>query len=319
MTAAPAPLAAPLAAPLPIWRSLLYVPTNVAKFVASAADRGADGIILDLEDAVAPAQKPAARAMLADAVAQVGRRGADVLVRVNRPWRMLLPDLEAAVIPGVAALALPKIESAEHVQAIAEIVDELELERGLPHRGIHFVVMVETASGFFRTEAIARAHPRVVAITIGAEDLALSVGMLPEAEGLFYPKQQSIFAARAAGILPLGFVGTVADYQDQGAFRATIRRSRKLGFLGAGCIHPSQVPILNQEYAPTDAEIATAQRMVAAYDAAMAEGRGAVTFDGRMIDIPVVDRARGLLARAAAIRARMGADSGAASGAAPAG
>jgi citrate lyase subunit beta/citryl-CoA lyase len=289
---------------LPVWRSLLYVPVNVPKFVASAADRGADGVILDLEDSVAPAQKPAARAMLADGVKQAGRRGADVLVRVNRPWRLLVPDLEAAVIPGVAALKLPKIESAEHVQAIAEIVDELELERGIAPGTIRFIPMVETASGFFRTEAIARAHPRVVGITIGAEDLALSVGMLPEAEGLFYPKQQSVFAARAAGILPLGFIGTVADYKDQEKFRATIQRSRKLGFLGAACIHPLQVPILNEEYAPSAAEIATAERMVAAYDAAMAAGKGAVEFEGRMIDIPVVDRAKGVLARAAAVKAR---------------
>jgi len=289
---------------LPVWRSLLYVPTNVAKFVASAADRGADGIILDLEDAVAPAQKDAARGMLAAAVAEAGRRGADVLVRVNRPWRLLVRDLEAAVIPGVAALKLPKIESAEHVQAIAEIVDELETERGLQAGSVRFIPMVETASGFFRTEAIARAHPRVVGITIGAEDLALSVGMLPEAEGLFYPKQQSVFAARAAGILPLGFIGTVADYKDQEKFRATIQRSRKLGFMGAACIHPLQVSILNEEYAPTAAEIATAERMVAAYDAAMAAGKGAVEFEGRMIDIPVVERARGVLARATAIRDR---------------
>jgi citrate lyase subunit beta/citryl-CoA lyase len=294
-----------MAQELPVWRSLLYVPVNVPKFVASAADRGADGIILDLEDSVAPAQKAAARGMLADGVKQASRRGADVLVRVNRPWRLLVPDLEAAIIPGVAALKLPKIESAEHVQAIAEIVDELEIERGIAPGTVRFIPMVETASGFFRTEAIARAHPRVVGITIGAEDLALSVGMLPEAEGLFYPKQQSVFAARAAGILPLGFIGTVADYKDQDKFRATIQRSRKLGFLGAACIHPLQVPILNEEYAPNAAEIATAERMVAAYDAAMAAGKGAVEFEGRMIDIPVVDRAKGVLARAAAVRARL--------------
>jgi citrate lyase subunit beta / citryl-CoA lyase len=294
-----------MAKELPVWRSLLYVPVNVAKFVASAADRGADGVILDLEDSVAPAQKAAARLLLPDAVKQAARRGADVLVRVNRPWRLLVPDLEAAIIPGVTALKLPKIESAEHVQAIAEIVEELEIERGLPIGTVRFIPMVETASGFFRTEAIARAHPRVVGLTIGAEDLALSVGMLPEAEGLFYPKQQSIFAARAAGILPLGFIGTVADYKDQEKFRATIQRSRRLGFLGAACIHPLQVPILNEEYAPSAAEIATAERMVAAYDDAMAAGKGAVEFEGRMIDIPVVDRAKGVLTRAAAIRARL--------------
>src|ERR1700712_1604432 len=264
---------------LPVWRSLMYVPVNVQKFVDTAADRHADAYILDLEDAVAPSQKPIARTMIAAAIPKVSRKGADVVVRVNRPWRMLLADLEAAVIPGITALALPKIESAEHVQMIAEIVDELELERGLPNGTVRFIVMVETASGFFRTEAIARSHPRVVAITIGAEDIALSVGMLPEAEGLFYPKQHSIFAARAAGILPLGFIGTLADFRDQEAFRAIVRRSRRLGFLCASAVHPLQVQVLNEEFAPSDAEVERAEKMIAAYDEAYAKGLGAVQFE----------------------------------------
>ena len=289
---------------LPVWRSLMYVPVNVEKFVDTAADRNADAYILDLEDAVAPSQKANARAMIAAAIPKVSRKGADVVVRVNRPWRMLIADLEAAVIPGVTALALPKIESAEHIQMIAEIVDELERERGLPNGTVRFIAMVETASGFFRTEAIARSHPRVVAITIGAEDIALSVGMLPEAEGLFYPKQHSIFAARAAGILPLGFIGTVADYKDTEAFRATIKRSRKLGFAGAACIHPLQVPILNEEYGYTAEEVRRAQAMVDAYDAALAAGKGAIEFEGKMIDIPVVARAQEVLKRADVLAAK---------------
>ena len=289
---------------LPVWRSLMYVPVNVQKFVDTAADRGADAYILDLEDAVAPSQKVQARTMIAAAVPKISRNGADVVVRVNRPWRMLIADLQAAVIPGVTALALPKIESAEHIQMIAEIVDELELERGLPNGTIRFIAMVETASGFFRTEAIARSHQRLVAITIGAEDIALSVGMLPEAEGLFYPKQHAIFAARAAGILPLGFIGTVADYKDTAAFRATIQRSRKLGFSGAACVHPLQVPILNQEFGYTAEEIRRARAMVDAYDAALAAGKGAIEFEGKMIDIPVVARAQALLKRADALAAK---------------
>jgi len=289
---------------LPVWRSMLFVPVTVARFVETAADRGADAIILDLEDSVAPSAKERGRGLLPDAIPRVARRGADVLVRLNRPWRLLVRDLEAAVIPGVTALMLTKVDHAEHVQAVAEVVDELEAERGLPATAIRFVVLVETAAAFFRMEAIARAHPRVVAISLGAEDFALSVGMLPEPEGLFYPKQHMIFAARAAGILPLGFVGTVADYKDQEAFRAIVRRSRRLGFMGASCIHPLQVPVLNEEYAPSTAEIEQARRMVAAYDAALAAGTGAVEFEGKMIDIPVVERAKRVLARAEAIAAR---------------
>ena len=283
---------------------MLFVPVTNPRFVTGAADRGADAIILDLEDSIAPTQKDTARAALPGAIPVVSRNGADVLVRLNRPWRLLVRDLEAAVIPGVAALLIPKTDSAEHVQAVAEIVDELEAERGLPTGAIRFVVLIETAAAFFRMDAIARAHPRIAAISLGTEDFTLSAGMLPEPEGLLYPKQHTVFAARAAGIQPLGFVGSIAEYRDQDAFRAIVQRSRKLGFVGASCIHPLQVPVLNEEFAPPPEEIDRASRMVAAYDAALAAGTGAVAFEGKMIDVPVVERARAVLARAAAITAR---------------
>jgi citrate lyase subunit beta/citryl-CoA lyase len=289
---------------LPAWRSLLFVPVTAEKFVRTGADRGADGIILDLEDAVAPSEKARARTLIADAIPQVSRNGADVLVRVNRPWRLLVRDLESAVIPGVAALMLTKVDSPELVHAVAEIVAELEVERGIAAGKIKFVVLVETAAGFFRIEAIAKSHPRVVALSLGTEDFTADVGMLPDPEGLLYPKQHTLFAARAAGILPMGFVGSIADFRDQNAFRAIIRRSKRLGFVGASAIHPLQVPVLNEEFSPTTAEVERAQRMVAAYDAAFAQGLGAVQFEGAMIDVPVVQRAQNVIARAAAIAQR---------------
>jgi citrate lyase subunit beta/citryl-CoA lyase len=291
---------------LPVWRSMLFVPVTVPKFVEGAPKRGADAIILDLEDSIPMADKERARSLVPEAARIVATAGADVVVRVNRPWRMLVRDIEAAVGPGVQALALTKVESAEHVQAIAEIVDEVEAERGMAPGTTKFIAMVETASGFFRTEAIARSHPRVVALTIGAEDLALSIGMLPEAEALFYPKQHAIIAARAAGILPLGFLGTVAEFKDLDVFRRTIQRSRRLGFVGAACIHPGQVPILNEEYRPSRAEVEHARGLVAAYEQALAENRGAVVYDGKMIDVPIVERAKQVLEREARIAARTG-------------
>ena len=289
---------------LPVWRSLMFVPVNVEKFVKTGADRGADGIILDLEDAVAPSQKERARTLIAEAIPHVSRNGADVLVRINRPWRLMVRDIEAAVIPGVAALMLTKVDSAAHVLAVAEIVDELETERNLPRGSVKFAVLVETAIGFFRMEEIARAHPRIVSLSLGSEDFAADVGMESEPEGLFYPKQHMLFAARAAGILPMGFVGSIADFKDQDAFRAIVRRSKRLGFLGASAIHPLQVPVLNEEFSPSAAEIERAERMVAAYDEAYAKGLGAVQFEGAMIDVPVVERAHTVLRRAAAIRRR---------------
>jgi len=290
--------------PLPLWRSMLFVPAIQRKFVEGAPKRGADAIILDLEDSVPPAEKPRARAALREAAEIAGRGGADIVVRINRPLRLAIPDIEAAVSMRVAALALPKIESASHVQLLAEVVSELEAERGLVEGQTRFMVLVETASAFFRLEEIARAHPRLVGMTLGSEDFATSVGMVPEAEGLLFPKQQLVIAARAAGIMPMGFVGSIADFRDLDAFRATIRRSRRLGFVGAPCIHPSQVPILNQEFAPSADEVAHAERVVATYEKATAEGVGAIQLDGRMIDVPIVERAQDVLARQRAIAAR---------------
>jgi citrate lyase subunit beta/citryl-CoA lyase len=283
---------------LPVWRSMLFVPVTVAKFVERAAERGADALILDLEDSVPAGEKQRGRDLVQQAAATVARNGADVVVRINRPWRQALRDIEAAVSPAVQALMLTKVESADHVGMIAEIVDELEADRDMVPGATKLVALIETAGAFFRMAEIARAHPRLVGLSVGAEDFALAVGMLPEAEGLFYPKQQMIIAARAAGILPLGFIGTVADFRDLDAFRAVIRRSRRLGFAGASCIHPSQVAILNEEYRPSAEELAKADRVVAAYDAATVAGIGAIELDGKMIDVPVVERAKNMLRQA---------------------
>ncbi len=163
-----------------------------------------------------------------------------------------------------------------------------------------------TAAGFFRIEAIARSHPRVVAISLGTEDFTADVGMQPDPDALFYPKQFTLFAARAAGILPMGFVGSIAGFRDQEGFRAIVRRSRRLGFMGASAIHPLQVPILNEEFGVSPEEVVRAERMVAAYDEAFAQGLGAVQFEGAMIDVPVVGRAKHVLNRAAAIKRRTG-------------
>jgi citrate lyase subunit beta/citryl-CoA lyase len=291
-------------ASLPVWRSLLFVPVTAKRFVDGATRRGADAIILDLEDSVAASEKERARSMVPEAAEIVSRGGADVVVRINRPLRLAVRDIETAVGPGVLALALPKVDSSEHVRLLAEIVDEIEAERGMVPGTTRLIAMVETAAAFFRIAEIARAHPRLCALNLGAEDFALSAGILPDAEGLFMPKQMAVFAARAAGIMPLGFIGTVAEFRDLDGFRQTIRRSRRLGFIGASVIHPSQIPILNEEFRASAEEVDHARRVAAAYDKALAEGVGAVTVDGRMIDVPIVERARLLLQREAAIAAR---------------
>ena len=285
-------------ADLPNWRSLLFVPIIREKFVASAHTRGADAIILDLEDSVPEEEKQRGRELIASAAKEVGRAGAEVLVRINRPWQQAFRDIEAAVSAPVTALMCPKVESPEHLGVIAELLDVLERQRGMSLGHTKLVALIETAAAYFRAREIALATPRLVALSLGAEDFAASVGMEPLGETLEMPKQTVIIAARAAGILPLGFMGTVADFKDLDAFRAVVRRSRRFGFAAASCIHPSQLAILNEEYGVSVTEAERARRLIAAYEAALAQGVGAVTFEGKMIDVPVVERARALLARA---------------------
>ena len=287
-----------------VWRSLLYVPANNQRFIDKAHTRGADAIILDLEDSVPAAERDRARCMLAESAAISSQAGSDVVVRINRPDAEAISDLDATVIAGVDALMLPKVDDAAHVLALADAVEKLESERGLTPGGIRFVVMVESPAALFKADEIASAHPRNTAAFLGGEDFATAAGMVPDPETLFLPKLMTMFAARAAGITPLGMLGTVADYQDPDAVRGIIKRSRKFGFEGASCIHPSVVPLLNEEMAPSMAEVDQAQRIVEAYAAAEKEGLGAITVDGMMIDVPVAVRAEALLKRYAAIQAR---------------
>src|SRR5215467_13209273 len=174
---------------LPVWRSMLFVPVTAKRFVDGAARRGADAIILDLEDSVAASEKERARALVPEAAEIVSRGGADVVVRINRPLRLAVRDIEAAIGPGVLALALPKVDSAEHVRLIAEIVEEVEVERGVTPGTTRLIAMVETAAAFFRIADIARAHPRLCTLNLGAEDFATSAGISPDPEAQSMPSR----------------------------------------------------------------------------------------------------------------------------------
>lgn len=283
------------------WRSMLFVPVLNERFLARAAERDADCIQLDLEDAIPPGQKEEARRAVASAAARLAGQGVDVVVRINRPWRQATADIEASICPHVCSLTLPKVPDASHVRAIAEIIDELERERGMAPGHTRLVVMIETAEGLLNMPAIAAAHPRVAGMIVGAEDLAVSLGASPTYDTLYIHNAQAVVAARNAGIQPIGFVGTVADYADEAKFRRTIQQAREMGFTGAFCIHPSQVPILNEVFAPSPSEIDWARGALDVFEQALAEGRGAVTFRGAMVDLPVADRARAILARAASL------------------
>jgi citrate lyase subunit beta/citryl-CoA lyase len=280
----------------PVWRSMLYVPATSEKFIEKAHERGADAIKIDLEDAVAPQEKPRARTLVRDAARSVAKGGADVLVRINRPIRMAVADLEASVWPEVQGLVLPKVESADHISFLSEVITELEVERGMVPGHTRLMALIETPRGYSNARDIALSSTRLAAIALGQEDFSAEMGMVePEGMSLLSYYQTVQVAAREAGILPIGYPGSIAEFTDLDLFRSNALIARKLGFDGGACIHPKQVPILNESFTPTDSEIERSESMVAAYDAAMAAGDGAVAFEGKMIDVPVVARAKRIL------------------------
>ena len=289
---------------LPVWRSLMYVPVNVEKFIDKAHTREADVIQLDLEDAVPPAEKANARKLVEKNAARVRRGGADVVVRINQPLSLAVRDLEHSICPDVDGIAITKADSASHVRLLDQLVTELEAKRGMTVGHTKFLTMIETADAFTRIDEIPRASPRTVGMLIGGEDFALDMNAQPDGDVLLHPKQRMIIAARAAGVMPLGFIGTVADFSDWEKFRLMVRRARRFGFDGAGCIHPGQVKIVNEEYTPSMEEVSYARKVIQMDKEAQAAGRGSFQIDGKMIDIPVVVRAERLIRRFDAIKQR---------------
>jgi citrate lyase subunit beta/citryl-CoA lyase len=277
-------------------RSLLYVPVSSERFLAKAHERGADAIILDLEDAIAPALKDTARERLGDAVAMARRGGAAIFVRINAEAERMRRDAEAACRAGATGLFVPKAREPRAIAALADDLDAIELAIG--RAPMSLVPMIEDAGAVLDARAIALASPRVFALVAGGEDLATALGAEPTPEVLHFPKMMVHFAAKAAGVRSFGLLRTVADYNDLDGIAKSAREARRHGFDGASCVHPAVVPILNRAFSPSQAELDHARALIAAADAATAAGRGAFEFEGRMVDEPVVRRARALLDQA---------------------
>ena len=292
---------------LPTWRSLLYVPVNVPRFVERAHLRGADAMLLDLEDSIPGDQKENARVALPGVVAQVACRGSDVLVRINRPLPLAVRDIAAAVSPGVCGICITKVDSAGHVRLLEEVVADCEQRAGMSPGQTRFIALIETPSAFARMAEIAASSPRMIGLGLGAEDFALQCGFAPSEEALTMPKQSMILAARAAGIMPIGYLGSVTDLGDEDDFRRMVRRSHRFGFDAATCIHPRQVAIVNEEYGVSPADAEAARRLIAEDSRHAACGRGSFVLDGKMVDAPIVERAKRVLQRFEGSRPEAGA------------
>ncbi|NBQ75110.1 MAG: CoA ester lyase, partial [Acetobacteraceae bacterium] len=251
------------------WRSLLFIPAVAERFVAKAHTRGADVIILDLEDSIPPSEKEAARAALPAAAKAIAAHGQEICVRINRPMELAVPDITAAIMPEVSSLMLPKVMGPEHIKLLSEVVAAREAALGMKIGHTRFIGVVETPDALPALHAIALADPRMAALGVGSEDLSTELEAVPGADSLYVYGMMAVAAARAARILPLGSIGVFADFSDLDAYRASLRRSRALGFGCAACIHPAQVAVVNEEYGPAPAEFERARRLIAAFDVAL--------------------------------------------------
>lgn len=280
---------------IPHWRSVLFVPSLATAMLERAQARGADAIQLDLEDAIGMDRKADAREAAPAAIAALAAGPGQVLVRINRPWRQAVRDLECCVRPGLSAVTLPKTAGPADITVVAELLDELEPEHDVPPGSVGVIAQIETAAGLLAMSRADRFSPRLIGLTIGPEDFSLDLGVEPTAANLHEPLRTCVLIARAAGIQALGFARTIGDYKDLEGLRGSIQDAYALGLRGAFCVHPSQVPVLNEGFRPPLASVERARKIVARFEDAMSAGQAVASLNGEMIDKPVYDRAQAVL------------------------
>jgi citrate lyase subunit beta/citryl-CoA lyase len=288
-----------------VYRTFLFAPGNHARRVEKALALDADAVILDLEDAVANAEKVATRPLVVAALKKPGRRclGYIRVNAVSTPY--CLGDVMAVVQSGVDGIVLPKVEVPHELQTIDWLVGELERERGLPMGGIDIIPIIETAKGLNALDAILRAGTRAKRVAFGAGDFTLDLGIeWTRAEDELAPYRAAIVSAsRAAGLEPpIDTVWTRLD--DPQGFEASTHLVKRIGFQGKMCIYPPQVPVANAIFAPQPEEVARARRIVAAFEEAERAGLASIQVDGAFVDYPIVYRARRLIEMAARIAAK---------------
>ncbi len=276
-------------------RSLLFAPGNHARRVEKALSLAADGVILDLEDAVAASEKTATRPVVIGAFDK--SRSGQLYVRVNAlgtEW--CYGDITAVVRAGLDGIVLPKVEHAHELHTADWLIGALERERGLPAGAIDLIPIIETALGLSNLQGICRSGARMKRLAFGAGDFTLDMSMVwtrSEAELLPY-RSACVLESRAAGLeAPLDTVW--ADLRDLEGFIGSARHAAGLGFQGKMCIHPDQIAETNAAFSPDEATVAKARRIVEAFDKAEAEGMASIQLDGQFIDYPIVQRARRVL------------------------
>ncbi len=280
------------------WRSLLFVPVLEERFLAKAAERGADAVVLDLEDSIAASRKDEARAALAGAVERLSPH-IDVTVRINPMWLAAIRDLDACVIPGVSAIHLAQCENAESLRVADALIGELEASRNLEAGKIRLFAMLESAAAMTNVAEIAGCSKRLSGLTLGVEDYANSMGVAATPDLLRPAAYQVVQSARAAGVQSYAIPASMSDFRDLEGLRSAADHARALGTVGGYAVHPGQVGVLNDVFSPTEKEIDWARRVVERALVAEKDGRGVFEVDGRMIDKPLILRAEQMLSRSA--------------------
>ncbi|MCX7774988.1 MAG: aldolase/citrate lyase family protein [Spirochaetaceae bacterium] len=281
-------------------RAMLFAPGNNPGLLQHAGIYGADSLIFDLEDAVSIHEKDAARILVRNALATI-RYPCEVGVRINHistPWGF---DDLAAILPARPDfIRLPKCEEAEEIKRIDDIVTKAERRYGFPEGSIRLMAAIESPRGLRNAFEIASASPRMMALAIGGEDFATSLKTTKTKDGaeLFAARSMIVYAAREADISPIDSV--FSDLQDEEGFIRETELARQLGFDGKSCVHPRQIELVHRVFTPSEKEIQSAQRILKAYREAMARKAGVVAVDGKMIDAPMIIRARRTLAHAVA-------------------
>jgi citrate lyase subunit beta/citryl-CoA lyase len=278
-------------------RSWLYVPGSSGDRLHRAGQRGADALIVDLEDAVAPAEKEPARSAVAAWLHDSPAVDGEIWVRVNT-GQLGLADANAVVSPRLSGICAPKVESRDELEALDAVLHAAERENGLAAGSIAVCPLVESATGLEALRAIVRA-PRVRVLQIGEIDLAADLGLSPQPGGveLLAIRIQVVVACRAAGLAaPMGAVSP--NFRDLDAFREDSKLLQRLGFWGRACIHPAQIAVVHELSAPSAAEVAAAEKVLELFDDALARGQGAALDEhGQMLDEATVRAARSVLAR----------------------
>jgi len=274
-------------------RSRLYLPGNEPKFFVNAGLHSPDGIILDLEDSVAPSEKDAAQLLVRNSLRSVDFYGAERMVRINQLPKGL-DDLKYIVPNNVNVILVPKCESAEQIHQLEKEVEKLKKQFKVENP-IYFMPIIESALGVIKAFEIASASKNNCALAIGLEDYTADIGTQRTNDGResIFARQMLVNAAKAAGIQAIDTV--FSDVADMEALRQSVIEAKSLGFEGKGCIHPRQIKVVHEAFAPTAEEIEKAKKIVEAFEEAEKKGLGVVSLGSKMIDPPVVKRAQNVM------------------------